>query len=352
MVVAIPPGRAALAEQAVSDRTAARCRSLPEAAASGHLGLHRLVDLAGQRAAPAALLGRRAPPSRPGVRSPPSCCRESGLRLAGALPPRGARRARGGGRPRAPARSVPRRGRGRRHDARGRQGGRGRGVRRARGVGGPARRGLRGARRGGDRRRLAGSRVVDRPGRRLGQRQARLPFACVSIAVAAARAWATSGRLRGRAGPRARLVGRARRGRLLRRRRLAPLEPGPLEILGLETARPARVVAAAEALRRSRPGGCGRSARWRRRCAWWRPDASTRWSRCAPSARSTWRRAADRDGGGRSGGAAGRGRARPGDALDMPSRARCPDWRTSSRRACFEWLTRPAGGHWCRRGHG
>ena len=50
----------------------------------------------------------------------------------------------------------------------------------------------------------------------------RLPFACVSIAVASGDAHGRrGGRLRGRAGARARLVGGARRGRLLRRRAAA-----------------------------------------------------------------------------------------------------------------------------------
>jgi myo-inositol-1(or 4)-monophosphatase len=76
-----------------------------------------------------------------------------------------------------------------------------------------------------------------------------LPFACVSIAVAAGAStddvevafvadlapahdwWAVRGE-----------------GAFLDGERLGPLEPGPLEILGLETARPKRVAAAADAL--------------------------------------------------------------------------------------------------------
>ena len=77
----------------------------------------------------------------------------------------------------------------------------------------------------------------------------RLPSACVSIAVASGPLdGRRGGGLRGRARPRARLVGRARRGGFCGESRLDRLEPGPLEVLGLETARPARVAAQVEAI--------------------------------------------------------------------------------------------------------
>ena len=120
----------------------------------------------------------------------------------------------------------------------------------------------------------------------------RLPFACVSIAVASGTRmgdvevgfvaelvpardwWAVRGE-----------------GAFCDGERLAALEPGPLELLGLETARPERVAAASEALALAwAPAGCARSGRWPPRCASWRAAAWTRWSPCARCARSTWRR--------------------------------------------------------------
>ena len=105
-----------------------------------------------------------------------------------------------------------------------------------------------------------------------------LPFACVSIAVAGGPAmadvevgyvaeldpardwWAVRGEGAWRDGE-----------------RLGPLEPGPLEVLGLETARPALVAQACRGCwRRARPAACARWARWPPRCAWWRAARSTR----------------------------------------------------------------------------
>ena len=120
----------------------------------------------------------------------------------------------------------------------------------------------------------------------------RLPFACVSIAVASGDRmgdvevgfvselaptrdwWAVRGE-----------------GAFCDGERLPALEPGPLELLGLETARPERVAAASAALELL-GGQAAAGARIRcgvdvpRRLA----GASTRWSRCARCAPSTWRR--------------------------------------------------------------
>ena len=144
-----------------------------------------------------------------------------------------------------------RRGRGRRHDARGRQGGRGRRVRGARGVRRPAGGGLGGARRGGDRRRARpAARVVVDPvdgsvnAKRRPALRVRLDRGRVGRADGR-----RGGRLRRRAGARRATGGRsAARGRSATASGSLALEPGPLELLGLETARPERVAAASEAL--------------------------------------------------------------------------------------------------------
>ena len=105
-----------------------------------------------------------------------------------------------------------------------------------------------------------------------------LPFACVSIAVAGGPAmadvevgfvaeldpardwWAVRGE-----------------GAFCDGERLGPLEPGPLELLGLETARPGAGRASVRAAGgEPRPAACARSARWPPRCAWWRAARSTR----------------------------------------------------------------------------
>ena len=225
------------------------CRALPECGRFSHLGLHRLVDLAWGRARSARCVLRVG--AKPAWRAiAGELLRQSGRRLAGLC-----RRAAHAARDAVTAMAgtaggpCPRRGGGRRHDARGGPGGRGCGVRCARRVGAPAR-GLGGAGRGRDRRRRVGCSRGHRSGRRVDERQAR---AAVRVRVDRGGGrpadGGRGGRLRRRARTAAATGGRCgASGAFLAASAWSSLEPGPLEVLGLETARPALVAGAAEAI--------------------------------------------------------------------------------------------------------
>ena len=167
-----------------------------------------------------------------------------------------------------------------------------------------------------------------------------LPFSCVSIAVASGDRMADVevgwvAELAPSAGTRAcraRLVGRARRGRLRRRASGCPqLEPGPLEMLGLETARPG---AGRRAWRprwpTSRRTASGRSARSRRLCLVAAGQLDAMVSLRAGPLRRRRGRPADRPRVRRRGGLPGRRRARPRHALARGGGPLARSWSSDS----------------------
>ena len=133
----------------------------------------------------------------------------------------------------------------------------------------------------------------DRPGRRLDERQAR---AAVRVRLDRRGRRAGDGRrgggLRGRARTRPRDWWAVRGGGAWLRRRA----PGAARARAARGARPrdraprAGGAAADAHRRRARPAACARSARWPLSMCLVAAGRSTRWSPCARSARSTWRR--------------------------------------------------------------
>ena len=210
--------------------------------------------------------------------------------------------------------------RGRRHDAGGRPGGRGRDLRRARGARPAADGGVRGARRGWRSAAAGPVRVVIDPvdGSMNAKRGAAVRVRVDRGGVRApdggrgGRLWSRSSTRGVRDWWAARGEGAWRDGE-----RLGPLEPGPLEVLGLETARPSLVAARRGGDRgdrrpppaRARLGGRVDVPGGRRPPR--RDDHTAR----GPLGRRGGG-AADRGGGRRSGGATRGRRPGPGDALD------------------------------------